>query len=245
MEIDYPWSILEIESTSEKKKIKQAYAKRLKKCRPDDDPVAFQEIHQAYKTALKACESPTEVRAGVSRSKNGGNSCTLDRLIQAEDQNKELRSIAGQGHWYKPPNAGASEHPSPKPRYVFELLLDTDEADNQLVLNDLDNLERKFNLLSQQIIEIIEDQQLTFDWKNWHVLYGSTDLLDDVFHDRMSLFVFIKLNELTIPRGRRQERDLIVKNLDLLFGWSRKRRYFEEKLGVIACSYVLGNEGII
>ncbi|PIE00885.1 MAG: hypothetical protein CSA79_01945 [Thiothrix nivea] len=50
--MDY-WDVLGIAPTSDKKAIKLAYAKRLKQCRPEDDPVGFQRLHQAYKYALQ------------------------------------------------------------------------------------------------------------------------------------------------------------------------------------------------
>jgi len=46
------WEILEIEPTSDKKIIKQAYAKAVKKYHPEENPEEFQKIHAAYKQAL-------------------------------------------------------------------------------------------------------------------------------------------------------------------------------------------------
>lgn len=46
------WAILKIDPTEDKKIIKRAYATLLKVTRPDDDIVAFQELHIAYKEAL-------------------------------------------------------------------------------------------------------------------------------------------------------------------------------------------------
>ncbi len=46
------WEILGIEPDSDPKKIKTAYAKLLKKTRPEDDPEGFTALHSAYKSAL-------------------------------------------------------------------------------------------------------------------------------------------------------------------------------------------------
>ena len=46
------WGILGIEPTDSERHIKRAYAKKLKVTRPDDDPTGFQELHNAFKTAL-------------------------------------------------------------------------------------------------------------------------------------------------------------------------------------------------
>jgi len=46
------WDILGMEPTESTRDIKRAYAKKLKNTRPDDDPFGFQQLHNAYKTAL-------------------------------------------------------------------------------------------------------------------------------------------------------------------------------------------------
>ncbi|MBF2412222.1 DnaJ domain-containing protein [Listeria welshimeri] len=47
------WEILQIEKTTNKREIKRAYAKALKHTHPDDDPVAFQKLKEAFDLALK------------------------------------------------------------------------------------------------------------------------------------------------------------------------------------------------
>jgi hypothetical protein len=48
-----PWSTLELDpSAATERDVKRAYAKRLKTCRPDQDPDGFRKLHDAYTTAL-------------------------------------------------------------------------------------------------------------------------------------------------------------------------------------------------
>jgi hypothetical protein len=47
------WSILEIDITTNLSDIKKAYAKKIKKCKPEIDPQGFQLARQAYEVALK------------------------------------------------------------------------------------------------------------------------------------------------------------------------------------------------
>ncbi len=48
------WDVLGIEPTNDERAIKRAYARLLKKNRPDKDPVAFQELRDAYEWCLRA-----------------------------------------------------------------------------------------------------------------------------------------------------------------------------------------------
>ena len=47
------WQQLGIQPTLDQRAIKRAYAARLKQCRPDEQPEAFQRLHAAYKQALE------------------------------------------------------------------------------------------------------------------------------------------------------------------------------------------------
>lgn len=53
MNFDEAFKILEIEPTNDKKKIKIAYSKMLKKYHPEDFPEMFMKINEAYRVALK------------------------------------------------------------------------------------------------------------------------------------------------------------------------------------------------
>lgn len=55
----WPFDELDLSPTSDIRQIKRAYAKRLKVTRPDDDPVAFQSLHDAYRAALEQAEAGT------------------------------------------------------------------------------------------------------------------------------------------------------------------------------------------
>lgn len=55
---DSDWSVLGIEKTNDRREIKRAYARKLKSCRPDDDPAGFQRLHDAYQRLLSRAEHP-------------------------------------------------------------------------------------------------------------------------------------------------------------------------------------------
>ena len=47
------WEILGLQSGAEERDIKRRYAQLVKNCRPEDDPAAWQQLHDAYEQALR------------------------------------------------------------------------------------------------------------------------------------------------------------------------------------------------
>ncbi|WP_439852592.1 molecular chaperone DnaJ [Pseudomonas syringae] len=54
------WSVLELQDDADERSIKRQYAKQLKTTRPDDDPVAFQRLRDAYEQALERARNRVE-----------------------------------------------------------------------------------------------------------------------------------------------------------------------------------------
>jgi hypothetical protein len=48
-----PWELFDLESAVDARGIKRRYAQLLKQYRPDDDPLAFQRLRDAYEYALE------------------------------------------------------------------------------------------------------------------------------------------------------------------------------------------------
>jgi hypothetical protein len=48
---NYPWSVLDISPTGDLRAVKSAYAKKLKRTKPDDDPAGYQQLRDAYEYA--------------------------------------------------------------------------------------------------------------------------------------------------------------------------------------------------
>lgn len=56
------WTFLDVEPTSDKKRIKKAYAVQLKQTKPDVDPEGFKQLHSAYKEALSLSKHIKDVK---------------------------------------------------------------------------------------------------------------------------------------------------------------------------------------
>jgi hypothetical protein len=54
------WTILGIRATTDEREIKRAYAGKLKTTRPEDDPLAFQALRDAYEAALRLARYAAE-----------------------------------------------------------------------------------------------------------------------------------------------------------------------------------------
>ena len=52
--------VLELDQTADERAVKRAYAKRLRVTRPDEDPVAFQHLHEAYPVSYTHLTLPTK-----------------------------------------------------------------------------------------------------------------------------------------------------------------------------------------
>ena len=53
-----PWDLFDLESAVDARSIKRRYAELLKQYRPDDDPLAFQRLRDAYEYALEWVDIP-------------------------------------------------------------------------------------------------------------------------------------------------------------------------------------------
>jgi len=89
----YPWDVLQIDATSDKKAIKKAYAQLIKLNKPDDDSEKFQEIQEAYKMALamrqwqnNESEELLEEQENDEVSRSDGDKSTINISAQADEE---------------------------------------------------------------------------------------------------------------------------------------------------------------
>ena len=75
------WTILGIRATTDERDIKRAYAGKLKTTRPDDDPQAFQELRDAYETAVRIARQSAALEGDAVEDEGAG-----------EDQGAEVQA---------------------------------------------------------------------------------------------------------------------------------------------------------
>jgi hypothetical protein len=64
-QLNWPWHVLEIDSSSDEKAVRRAYASKLKDCRPEDNAEAFQQLRTAYEHALNFARKKGDVRVAA------------------------------------------------------------------------------------------------------------------------------------------------------------------------------------
>ncbi len=90
----YPWDVLEIEETDDKKVIKKAYAKLIRQYRPDEYPDEFQEINLAYKFASQSIQHQANIKSEqVTDEINSNNTKEPLDLIAVSDQNEMANTL--------------------------------------------------------------------------------------------------------------------------------------------------------
>lgn len=62
------WEILGLQPGAEERDIKRRYAQLVKNCRPEDDPAAWQQLHDAYEQAVMTTKISGKKRKKSNRS---------------------------------------------------------------------------------------------------------------------------------------------------------------------------------
>lgn len=124
------WDVLGLEYGVDKKAIKSAYAKRLKKTRPDEDPEGFKALHDAYKTAVQIASSDYYQQEAAEQAEQVVPLWDEDSLSFDDD---DLLSDV--------PSESTPHSKKPEAAATAQLERDPEEAEtHQLLANDLPDL---------------------------------------------------------------------------------------------------------
>lgn len=200
-----PWTILEIEATNDAREVRRAYARKLKKTRPDEDGEAFQALHEAYKHARYLAENGFALD---SDDDLGDETVEASVFALEPDQQISDTPIAVDLSEDMPSDAQAAESlVQDSGLEVFSL------ADFRPLLDLVDGL-----LASDQELHSVE---------NWKPLEQDDRLLTEAYRHTLGDAVLTRV----IAHGKACAeagndygalRPIVLQYLDMLFGWSNR-----------------------
>lgn len=169
---DDVWKVLKIQKTNDLKEIKKAYAKQAKLCHPEDDPVAFKQLHNAYQQAIIYAKSFL----------SGQSNYDFDKIENSNIENKKI-----------------IKHTD---KEIEELELDYNSKDNLLIedMDDLfyqnpvyfndDEKESYFDEFIGQLIKRYPKKRMSID--DFIKIINQTNieayLQDDLFKSKLEIF---------------------------------------------------------
>ncbi len=273
-----PWSVLEIPEDADARSIKRAYAKKLKLTRPDDDPQGFQELHDAYKWALELYryrqdeQSDPQSPLSADRSEDIEKDSILADLeitdSQASLQELEVEAVnddptqsvetivssqrqiesAVQGNQTQVEETQIEETEEDDER--TSTIDENEVAPSEENDPELQQKIEEYQQLLDRVDELLGNNRLYPQERNWKFLEDTPYLLDEEFNWNLGLQVFLRVlqhNSDTLSQeGKKRGKgyssevtDNVIQYCDLLFGWRTNAQYLYGQSEDLDASIVL------
>ncbi|CAH0991172.1 hypothetical protein SIN8267_01274 [Sinobacterium norvegicum] len=207
------WDVLGLQPTSDKKLIKRTYAKKLKHTRPEDDAAAFQQLHTAYKQALKqagyiASREQTTAEEAVAT----GSPLEVEDAVYDVDQAVDENIMAD------------------SPSDPIESVDDSQTAADRQV-DEAELMEQAYDQIVAEVEQLLSTGNGRHLPDSWSFIGRSPYLFDQNFHWQLGCRIFYLIAEHNHQLSDRQKRyhlveGAVLKYLDSLFDW----RLAEESL---------------
>jgi len=217
------WDILCIEPGVDRKSIKLAYSKLLKKTKPDDDPEGFVKLHDAYKQAL-AISKRTASRTQRENQAPGTeiprpepdshSSATKQAQDSAESPEANYSSVSEHSN-------DAADPPEqiqlPEPRTVDALpnkpvqtiiaeparptvtledaLTSESNSTEESVFDLQSSFEKDWEVIERKVAELISTSAKGSDVHEWQFLRDIPSMIDLHFRNRVSSYLFDEISE--------------------------------------------------
>ncbi len=191
----YPWDVLGIEETDDKKVIKKAYAKLIRQYRPDEAPEKFQEINQAYQYALKfkkqtkAADTVAKSASSLTQNIHQHNVDTTSVNSELSQETSKVRSDSGY----------LDEH---EVDVTSEVKYESIEVESQLTellpeVDDLSNDDQQIAaaLFAQTHLMVFDTIYNKLDKGNWSFLAQFHDIQGFEIRDEVAKKMFYKVAE--------------------------------------------------
>jgi uncharacterized RDD family membrane protein YckC/DnaJ-domain-containing protein 1 len=230
------WNTLGLKPDADEKSIKIAYAKLLKENKPDENPSGFQQLHRAYKDALKA----TKLRINTQimfdeyefeEEPDDQLDCT-DVWEQAFTRERPAKHSEvpqeGLTPEREPPQEPIETEPDQNEALSWQqrsssplLFINNDPLDSY----ELDEIPSQLDCqaLLNKIEELMDNEEACNDLDHWNTLLSGPlmDTLD--YKVTIREFIFNKLINLPNERYIKFSLETLV-TLDTVFRWTEKRR---------------------
>lgn len=205
------WEELGIEPTNDLKKIKKAYAKKLKLNRPDQKPEEFQALYSAYQAALQHAQFHAEETSLDTEQQLAQN---IESAPILEGTFADSNTVELLDENYSSSNTQLS--PSPQ------------ESDPEII---------EFDEILARVRTLLDDESRKEDIANWHFLSETSLILDNEYNWQIGKEVFSLISERTSAFSSFNES--ILKYLDSVFSWSEYEYYLRDELGDKKCNELL------
>ena len=172
------WAILGIPKTKDLREIKRAYARKLKKTKPDEDPEGFKKLHAAYKWATSSARDnlTTElpmIKKDVSYKQNFSHR-TLDTEIVLKRSNTDFYS-----------NHDDFISTSPQENQYSQEISENQELESD-VEEYVHYLQEKWQSLTQHVDNAMMTRDTLNDLHHWEFLEHQDALFDFQFKSDFS-----------------------------------------------------------
>lgn len=235
--MSYPWTLLGISQTQDIKVIKSAYAKLLRKTKPDEDPEGFSELNDAYNTAISLAK---------------GSKATPLVSYQAELKRSEIKEEDMDTLWKESFEQKQEPEPKQERSEQFKLIINPlpqatpvaeNTSDTQNILKQIYHLVDTKNYDPKLWKTALEDPNLVFNQGLLKHLsyYTFSAILDEVRTDpnknNPGSTGGSALNVLVLDPFYAVQKKFFDKNIDLLmflenmFAWSSDWKKLEQMFG--------------
>ncbi|OMC95088.1 J domain-containing protein [Paenibacillus sp. FSL R5-0636] len=236
------WSMLEIEPTDELAIIKKAYAKKLKSHHPEDDPEGYQQLREAYDTAVKWARSGQRIASTVPSFVGE------DKKEIAEAISKEIEEMVIQAEKVIRVDEAEEEEGEEEEQEVEEV--DTEEEvegatsiphENEWALFrplpiqlDADLQEQPADIFDRQIRELYADFSRRIKQASWHSLLNEDFMWSIEHRDRLrdKLMLFLDQHR-NLPHA-------VWEALDSFFHFREDKEIFLQRFDKKLVEYILG-----
>ncbi|MFS7490547.1 hypothetical protein AB6905_06015 [Carnobacterium maltaromaticum] len=194
------WEILEIEQTNDKKAIKKAYAKKLKKMNREEDVASFQELKEAFDRAINWTKNQKEENTNYIKKEAlyNNDADSMEYKLSAENQKELSEWIDSKKAYWFDFNLNSSQNNVIKNNLVTQLsefILMTGLTKWLFMSGD-----QKEILLSKQLEKLIFQSEEVVDEVQLELVYYEVNKLYGDFKRRIKLENWEKLFENKIIR---------------------------------------------